>query len=159
MLVDEYQDTNVLQSGILKNLCPDGEGLTVVGDDAQSIYSFRAATVRNILDFPEEYPGTTVVTLEENYRSTQPILEATNQIIDEAHERYEKKLWSSKITGDAPFIVDCSDNNEQADFVVEADSRASGSGYPPESAGSAVPGIASQPGTGSGTGPAQYRLS
>ena len=118
VLVDEYQDTNVLQSGILKNLCPDGAGLTVVGDDAQSIYSFRAATVRNILDFPEEYPGTTVVTLEENYRSTQPILAATNQIIDEAHERYEKKLWSSKIAGEPPILVDCSDNNEQADFVV-----------------------------------------
>ncbi|MCA9015852.1 MAG: ATP-dependent helicase, partial [Planctomycetaceae bacterium] len=82
ILVDEYQDTNVLQSGILKNLSPEGEGLTVVGDDAQSIYSFRAATVRNILDFPQEYPGTTIVTLEENYRSTQPILQATNQIID-----------------------------------------------------------------------------
>tara|TARA_R110002111_G_scaffold254461_1_gene320082 strand:+ start:293 stop:2374 length:2082 start_codon:yes stop_codon:yes gene_type:complete len=119
VLVDEYQDTNILQSGILKNLCPDGNGLTVVGDDAQSIYSFRAATVRNILDFPQDYPGTTIVTLEENYRSTQPILQATNQIIDEAHERHEKNLWSSKIAGEAPFIVDCSDNNEQADFVVQ----------------------------------------
>ena len=110
VLQDEYQDTNILQ---------DGAGLTVVGDDAQSIYSFRAATVRNILDFPQEYEGTTVVTLEENYRSTQPILQATNQIIDEAHERYEKNLWSSKISGEAPCLVDCSDNNEQADFVVQ----------------------------------------
>ena len=79
VLVDEYQDTNTLQAEILYRLSPRGQGLTVVGDDAQSIYSFRAATVRNILDFPKHYPGATVVTLEQNYRSTQPILEATNR--------------------------------------------------------------------------------
>ena len=81
VLVDEYQDTNRLQARLLQGLCPDGRGLTVVGDDAQSIYSFRAATVRNILDFPQQFPGTQVVTLEQNYRSTQPILEATNRVI------------------------------------------------------------------------------
>ena len=75
VLVDEYQDTNALQAEILYRLSPDGRGLTVVGDDAQSIYAFRAATVRNILDFPKHYPDTTVVALEQNYRSTQPILE------------------------------------------------------------------------------------
>ncbi len=77
VLVDEYQDTNRLQPSILRALKPDGKGLTVVGDDAQSIYSFRAATVRNILDFPEEFsPKAEVITLERNYRSTQPILSA-----------------------------------------------------------------------------------
>ncbi|MBP0575865.1 ATP-dependent helicase, partial [Mycobacterium tuberculosis] len=75
VLVDEYQDTNSLQAEILLALKPDGAGLTVVGDDAQAIYSFRAATVRNILDFPKAFtPPATVVTLDRNYRSTQPIL-------------------------------------------------------------------------------------
>jgi len=73
-LVDEYQDTNALQAAILLRLCPAGSGLTVVGDDAQSIYSFRAATVHNILDFPKSYPAATVLKLERNYRSVQPIL-------------------------------------------------------------------------------------
>src|SRR5204863_7047508 len=81
VLVDEYQDTNALQANILKSLCPDGRGLTVVGDDAQSIYSFRAATVHNILEFPQTFPGTTVLKLEQNYRSVQPILQATNRVI------------------------------------------------------------------------------
>src|SRR5206468_2642724 len=75
VLVDEYQDTNPIQAQILQRLRPDGTGLTVVGDDAQSIYSFRGATVRNILDFPKQFPGTTILKLEENYRSTEPILE------------------------------------------------------------------------------------
>lgn len=119
ILVDEYQDTNILQAGILTHLCRDGKGLTVVGDDAQSIYSFRAATVRNILDFPEQFPGTTVIALEENYRSTQPILEATNRVIAGATERHEKNLWSSRQEGPRPQIVDCTDENEQTDFVVD----------------------------------------
>ena len=92
ILVDEYQDTNVLQAQILKNLCPDGIGLTAVGDDAQSIYSFRAATVRNILDFPKDYPGTELIALEQNYRSTQKILDVTNCVIAEAAERHHKEL-------------------------------------------------------------------
>jgi DNA helicase-2/ATP-dependent DNA helicase PcrA len=79
VLVDEYQDTNALQATILLGLKPDGAGLTVVGDDAQAIYRFRAANVRNILDFPNQFaPSARVVTLEENYRSTQPILAASN---------------------------------------------------------------------------------
>ena len=95
VLVDEYQDTNRVQAEILKLLRPDGQGLTAVGDDAQSIYSFRAATVRNILDFPAEFPGATIVKLEQNYRSTQPILTATNQVIGQAQRRFRKDLWSS----------------------------------------------------------------
>ena len=95
ILVDEYQDTNRLQASILLALKPDGHGLTVVGDDAQSIYSFRAATVRNILDFPGHFtPQARIVTLEQNYRSTQPILAASNAVIALAAERFTKNLWS-----------------------------------------------------------------
>ena len=118
-LVDEYQDTNVLQADILKRLCPDGRGLTAVGDDAQSIYSFRGATVRNILDFPDQFPGTTIVKLEENYRSTQPILAATNQVIALARKRYVKDLWSQRDEGNLPQLVQCMDDNGQSEFVIE----------------------------------------
>ena len=119
VLVDEYQDTNRLQGRLLKGLCPGGVGLTAVGDDAQSIYSFRAATIRNILDFPEEYPGTSVVALEQNYRSTQPILEATNRVIAQAGQRHTKTLWSERTSGERPALVDCTDEDEQSEFVVE----------------------------------------
>ncbi|MBN2476230.1 MAG: ATP-dependent helicase [Pirellulales bacterium] len=119
VLVDEYQDTNVLQAEILYALVPDGKGLTVVGDDAQSIYSFRAATVRNILDFPKHYRGTTVVALEQNYRSTEPILAATNQVIGLAPERYTKNLWSEQTDGQRPSLVHCEDEDDQTDFVLE----------------------------------------
>ena len=84
VLVDEYQDTNVLQAEILRRLRPTGEGLTVVGDDAQAIYSFRAATVENILEFREAVRARQVVTLEENYRSTQPVLDAANALMRES---------------------------------------------------------------------------
>ena len=118
VLVDEYQDTNVLQAEILYGLSPTGKGLTVVGDDAQSIYSFRAATVRNILDFPKHYTDTTVVTLEQNYRSTQPILGATNEVIGLAAERYTKNLWCDRGEGEQPLLVTCESEDDQADFVV-----------------------------------------
>jgi len=120
VLVDEYQDTNTLQAEILYQLCPDGQGLTVVGDDAQSIYSFRAATVRNILDFPKHYPNTTVVTLEQNYRSTQPILDATNQVISLAAERYTKNLWSKRTDGQRPLLVTCEGDDDQTEFVIRS---------------------------------------
>ena len=95
VLVDEYQDTNRLQASILLALKPGGRGLTVVGDDAQSIYSFRAATVRNILDFPGQFsPPAEIITLDRNYRSTQPILAAANGVIDLAAERFTKNLWT-----------------------------------------------------------------
>jgi DNA helicase II / ATP-dependent DNA helicase PcrA len=118
VLVDEYQDTNLLQADILKLLCPDGSGLTVVGDDAQSIYAFRAATVRNILDFPQQFPGTTVVKLEQNYRSVPSILEASNAVIEQARQRYTKRLWSNRPAGQRPWLVTCDDENEQAEFLV-----------------------------------------
>ncbi|MBL8849762.1 MAG: ATP-dependent helicase [Planctomycetaceae bacterium] len=119
VLVDEYQDTNVVQAAILKGIVPDGVGLTVVGDDAQSIYSFRAATVRNILDFPQHYPGSTVLTLQQNYRSTMPILQATNAVIAAAAERHCKDLWSSRTDGDSPSLVLCMDEDEQTDYLID----------------------------------------
>lgn len=119
ILVDEYQDTNSLQAEILRGLSPEGQGLTVVGDDAQSIYSFRAATVRNILDFPNEFPGTLVVTLQQNYRSTQPILDAANGVLGQATEGFRKNLWTTRKEGILPELVHCQDEPEQTQFVVD----------------------------------------
>jgi len=119
VLVDEYQDTNRLQAEIIYRLCPDGRGLTVVGDDAQSIYSFRAATVRNILEFPKRYPDAAVITLEKNYRSTMVILQAANQVISQARERFTKNLWSDRKQGQRPWVVYCEDDYDQANFVIQ----------------------------------------
>ncbi len=118
VLVDEYQDTNQVQADILNHLRPDGSGLTVVGDDCQSIYSFRAATVRNILDFPKTFPRTTIIKLQQNYRSTQPILTATNHVIAEATEQFAKELWSTRKEGNKPRLVTCEDEWEQTDEIV-----------------------------------------
>jgi DNA helicase-2/ATP-dependent DNA helicase PcrA len=120
VLVDEYQDTNALQGTILLALKPDGHGLTVVGDDAQSIYSFRAATVRNILDFPKAFsPAARIVTLERNYRSTQPILAASNAVIALATERHSKTLWSERQASARPLLVAVRDEGDQARYVAE----------------------------------------
>src|ERR1700732_2732726 len=106
VLVDEYQDTNRLQASILLALKPSGHGLTVVGDDAQSIYSFRAARVRNILDFPSQFtPPAAIITLDRNYRSTQAILIAANAVIEQASERFTKNLWSDRVSGERPQII------------------------------------------------------
>ncbi|CAM2153940.1 DNA helicase II / ATP-dependent DNA helicase PcrA [Pararobbsia alpina] len=118
VLVDEYQDTNALQATLLLGLKSDGHGLMVVGDDAQSIYSFRAATVRNILDFPTQFdPPARIVTLEQNYRSTQPILEASNAVIGLASERFTKNLWSERASAQRPSLVHVKDEADQARFV------------------------------------------
>ena len=120
VLVDEYQDTNALQASILLALKPDGRGLTVVGDDAQSIYAFRGATVRNILDFPKHFtPAAHQVTLSQNYRSTQPILTAANAVIGLAAERFTKDLWSDRESAEKPGVVVVNDEADQARFVVE----------------------------------------
>lgn len=119
ILVDEYQDTNALQAEILRGLSPSGRGLTVVGDDAQAIYSFRAATVRNILDFPRQYPGTAIVALEQNYRATPSIVAASNVVIAEAAERHDKTLFSCRRDGDPPSIVTCADEDEQSRWIVD----------------------------------------
>jgi DNA helicase-2/ATP-dependent DNA helicase PcrA len=119
VLVDEYQDTNRLQATILKALKPDGRGLTVVGDDAQSIYAFRAAEVRNILDFPAQFePPAQVVTLSRNYRSTQPILAASNAVIALAAERFTKDLWTDQ-AGERPRLVTVADEMAQARWVAD----------------------------------------
>lgn len=121
ILVDEYQDTNRLQSSVLLALRPDGKGLTVVGDDAQSIYSFRAATVRNILDFPNAFsPPAAIVTLDRNYRSTQPILEAANAVISEASERFTKNLWTERISAIKPRLVTVKDEADQVGYVAKS---------------------------------------
>ena len=120
VLVDEYQDTNRLQSEILLALKPDGRGLTVVGDDAQSIYAFRGATVRNILDFPAQFdPHARQVALERNYRSTQPILAAANGVIGLACEGFAKSLWSERPSTRLPLLVSVKDDADQAGYVVE----------------------------------------
>ena len=121
VLVDEYQDTNRLQAAILMSLKPGGRGLTVVGDDAQSIYSFRAATIRNILDFPNEFSPkpADVITLDRNYRSTQPILAAANGVIGLARERYTKNLWTDRASEQRPLLVTVKDETDQAAYIVE----------------------------------------
>ena len=119
ILVDEYQDTNHLQAEILRGMRATSDNIMVVGDDAQSIYRFRGATVRNILDFPEQFPRTTIVTLEQNYRSTPPILETANRVIAQARERYTKDLWSDRGSGQLPRLVTCQDEGQQDEYVIE----------------------------------------
>jgi DNA helicase-2/ATP-dependent DNA helicase PcrA len=120
VLVDEYQDTNRLQAEILLRLKPDGAGVTVVGDDAQSIYSFRGATVENILEFPERFsPPAHVVTLEENYRSTQPVLDAANALMADGGRQFRKFLRSTRGGGAKPRYVTVQDDQAQAGYVVE----------------------------------------
>ncbi len=120
VLVDEYQDTNLLQAEILARLKPDGRGLTVVGDDAQSIYSFRAADVENILRFPTRFtPVAEVVTLAENYRSVQPVLAAANALMAGAERQFRKNLHSAMPSGQRPSYVTVQDDEGQAQYVIE----------------------------------------
>ncbi|MHB8618604.1 MAG: ATP-dependent helicase [Chloroflexota bacterium] len=119
ILVDEYQDTNIAQLDILREMRRSNPNITVVGDDAQAIYSFRAATIRNILDFAEHFPGAEVVRLEQNYRSTPPILELTNAVMDPAPEKHAKRLWSERPAGPLPRLVTCLDETRQADVVCK----------------------------------------
>jgi len=120
LLVDEYQDTNRLQADILLAMKPSGEGVTVVGDDAQSIYSFRGATVRNILDFPAQFTQPArVVTLERNYRSTAPILDASNAVIAAARERHAKNLFTDKASSQRAQLVLVPDEAQQARWVAD----------------------------------------
>jgi DNA helicase-2/ATP-dependent DNA helicase PcrA len=120
VLVDEYQDTNRLQAAIILALKPGGQGLTVVGDDAQSIYSFRAATVRNILDFPSQFsPPAEIITLERNYRSTQAILAAANGVIGLGRERFTKNLWTDRNSTARPQLVSVRDEADQAHYIAD----------------------------------------
>jgi DNA helicase-2/ATP-dependent DNA helicase PcrA len=119
LMVDEYQDTNKIQAQILYLLADTTQNLMVVGDDSQSIYAFRGANFRNIIEFPSLFTGTRVIRLEENYRSTQPILNLTNIIIQRAREKYTKHLFTRKKGGARPWMIQTEDENTQSQFVVE----------------------------------------
>ena len=119
IMVDECQDTNALQAQIIRLLAATHNNVAVVGDDAQSIYSFRGANFRNIMDFPEVFPGTRIIKLEENYRSTQPILNLTNKIIQLAKERYDKRLFTHKQEGETPVLVQAESEQMQSRFVCQ----------------------------------------
>ncbi len=119
IMVDEYQDTNHLQARIVRLLAATHSNVAVVGDDAQSIYSFRGANFRNIMDFPKHFPGTRIIKLEENYRSTQPILNVTNEIIERAQEGYEKRLFTRKSAGPRPRLVQAGSEQMQSQFVCQ----------------------------------------
>ena len=119
VMVDEYQDTNRLQADIVRLLANTHDNVMAVGDDAQSIYSFRGATVRNILEFPTLFPGARIIKLEENYRSTQPILDLSNEIIVQARESYTKNLFTKKDAGVQPMLVEADSERYQSRFVAQ----------------------------------------
>jgi DNA helicase II / ATP-dependent DNA helicase PcrA len=120
VLVDEFQDTNRLQFKILKLLKPSGRGVTVVGDDAQAIYSFRAATVKNIREYPNSFDcSAKVISLTRNYRSTGPILKASNAVMSLASGAFKKELWSKRKSRQRPFLTTVMDENEQARHVTD----------------------------------------
>ncbi len=119
VLVDEFQDTNRIQGDILRRLCGADGNLTVVGDDAQAIYAFRAASIENIRRFPDEFEKVAVVTLEQNYRSTPQILHAANAVIAQSKELYPKRLRTDRSDGPVPDLVTCFDETAQADFVCD----------------------------------------
>jgi DNA helicase II / ATP-dependent DNA helicase PcrA len=119
IMVDEYQDTNKMQASIACLLACEHKNIMVVGDDSQSIYSFRGAHFKNIIDFPRMFPGTRVIKLEENYRSTQPILDLTNTVIRQARDKFEKKLFTRKQGTRLPVFVDAQDEHAQSRFVAD----------------------------------------
>ncbi len=119
ILIDEYQDTNSLQADIIKLLASEHNNVMAVGDDSQSIYSFRGANFRNILDFPDIFPGTKVIKLEQNYRSSQNILALTNEIIKKAKEKYTKNLFSDIVFPEKPALICMNDMQTEAEFVAQ----------------------------------------
>jgi DNA helicase-2/ATP-dependent DNA helicase PcrA len=130
IMVDEYQDTNKLQARIVRLMTATHDNVAVVGDEAQSIYSFRGASHRNMLEFPRLFPAAQIIKLEENFRSTQPILDVANAIIAEAKEGYKKRLFSRVEGGQQPVVVSASDENEQSRFVAERISELRDQGLP-----------------------------
>lgn len=119
LMVDEYQDTNRIQAQIIRLLACEHDNVMVVGDDSQSIYSFRGAHFKNIIHFPDDFPGTTVIKLEENYRSSQPILNLTNEIILSAREKFEKILFTRNEGGCRPVYRDVMNENAQSKYIVQ----------------------------------------
>ena len=130
VLVDEYQDTNALQAELVRQFASVHGNVTVVGDDAQSIYRFRGADFRNIFRFPDEYPNAEVLKLEQNYRSTQPILDLANHVIEQADRSYEKELFTDQAEGDLPALVPAADGEMEARFVAQMILRLRESGVP-----------------------------
>ncbi|MFN2608287.1 MAG: ATP-dependent helicase [Acidimicrobiales bacterium] len=122
VLVDEYQDTNAVQADILAALRPGGSGLTAVGDDAQAIYGFRAASAANLADFEARFPATTVVRLEQNYRSTPPVLAVANAVMAEAAPGsvLAKRLWSARPGARRPVLRTCGDETAEAEAVCDS---------------------------------------
>ena len=118
LMVDEYQDTNRLQAELVRLLAFTHQNVMAVGDDSQCIYSFRGANFRNIMDFPRLFPGARIIKLEENYRSTQPILDLANAIIAGAREKYTKCLFTRKAEGARPRLFRAASENEQSRLVV-----------------------------------------
>ena len=119
VMVDEYQDTNKIQADIVKGLGQINRNIMVVGDDSQSIYSFRGANFKNIIEFPQIFPEAKIIKLEENYRSTQEILNFANHIIENSIEKYSKFLFSRRQSGELPAIVSATNENLQSRFIVE----------------------------------------
>jgi DNA helicase II / ATP-dependent DNA helicase PcrA len=119
IMVDEYQDTNKLQAQIVKLMTTRHDNVAVVGDEFQSIYSFRGASHRNMLEFPKLFPKAQIIKLEENYRSTQPILNVANSIMEDVKESYKKRLFSTIDGGQSPVVVSAHDENEQSRFVAQ----------------------------------------
>ena len=119
ILVDEYQDTNRVQADILRAMHRHCPNVMVVGDDAQSIYSFRGAEIENILNFPDQFPGTHRITLEQNYRSVQPILDATNAVMAGAARQYTKELWSNRRADSKPTLIICRDEDDQTRTIID----------------------------------------
>ncbi|MCK6612893.1 MAG: ATP-dependent helicase [Ignavibacteriaceae bacterium] len=119
VMIDEYQDTNKLQAELVRGLTSLKKNIMVVGDDAQSIYSFRGANFQNIMEFPDQYPGTKVILLEENYRSTQNILNFANRIYEGASEKFDKELFTSRTGGSSPLIVAAINDKMQSHFIVD----------------------------------------
>ena len=128
ILVDEYQDTNLIQSDIISLLASRHQNVMVVGDDSQSIYAFRGANFKNIITFPDRFPGTRIIKLEQNYRSLQPILDLTNTIIDEAEEKYSKRLFTDRGGGRTPTLVATATENAQSRYVTQEIGRLIGQG-------------------------------
>lgn len=120
IMVDEYQDTNAMQARIVRLLASAHDNVMAVGDDAQSIYAFRGANVRNILEFPAQFPGAKIIPLEENFRSAQPILNATNAVIAQAKDSFRKTLYSRRALGALPEMVYCEDEHAQSEYVAES---------------------------------------
>jgi len=128
ILVDEYQDTNLIQAELIFLLAGPHKNVMVVGDDAQSIYAFRGANFKNIITFPERFPETRIIKLEENYRSRQPILDLTNAIIEAAVEKYSKHLFTQRSGGSRPVLAACSSEHSQSRYVVDEIIKLAGSG-------------------------------